>query len=418
MLGLQWKSRYWAMAIIFSVSIVMYLDRMIISTAIPFIAKDLKLTPVEMGAAMSAFFIGYTTLQIPGGILVDKFGPRKIMLWGIAWWTVFTAFTGMVGSFVWMIAVRALFGAGEGVFPAAAFKTIANWFPKNERGTAVAVMTSTSSWGPAIAPILATLIMAMWDWRVAFYAMIIPGALMILWIWYGLPDEPGQKAGISEQEIAEIQEETSVKATQESQFSFWDVLKVPAVWQSSMILFLFDIGIWGFRTWLPTYLVQARNFSMVKMGIVASLPFLAGGIGYIVGGWISDKVFTNNRKAPIIICQWISALMLYLTYVAEGTTALVIWLTLAGFFLSVAFGAFWALPMTALSKSITGRGMSIINTGGQIAGATAPLIVGYLVQASGGGFGTTFALMIAGVIAASLFALMVRTNKTIDNLAA
>ena len=88
------------------------------------------------------------------------------------------------------------------------------------------------------------------------------------------------------------------------------------------------------------------------------------------------------------------------------------WLVLAGFCLSVAFGAFWALPMVALSKSITGRGMSIINTGGQIAGASAPLIIGFMVQASGGGFGTTFALMIAGVLAASLFALLVKKAKT------
>ena len=81
----KWKTRYVALSIIFFSSVVMGLDRMIISTAIPYMAKDLGLSPVQMGAAMSAFFIGYTTLQIPGGILVHKFGPRKIMLWGIAW---------------------------------------------------------------------------------------------------------------------------------------------------------------------------------------------------------------------------------------------------------------------------------------------------------------------------------------------
>lgn len=412
MFGLKWKARYLTMLIIFTVSIVMYLDRMIISTAIPYIAKDLSLSPVEMGAAMSAFFIGYTTLQIPGGILVDKFGPRKIMLWGIAWWTLFTAFTGMVGSFFVMVAVRALFGAGEGVFPAAAFQSIANWFPKKERGTAVALMTSTSAWGPAIAPILATLIMASWGWRVTFFTMIIPGLAMIFWIWRSLPDEPASKKGITREELAEIQEEVTAKVVQESNYSIWDVIKVPAVWQSAVVLFLFDIGIWGFRTWLPTYLVQARGFSMVKMGVIASLPFFAGGIGYIVGGWVSDRYFTQSRKTPIILFQWLSAIFLYLTYIADSTTYLVTWLILAGFCLSVAFGAFWALPMVALSKSITGRGMSIINTGGQIAGASAPLIIGFMVQAAGGGFGTTFALMIAGVLAASLFALLVRQAKT------
>ncbi len=411
MYGFRWKARYLTLIIVFVVSIVMSLDRMVISSAIPYIAQDLSLTHVEMGAAMSAFFIGYTSFQIPGGILADRVGARKIAIWGIAWWSAFTAFTGSVGSFFSMVAVRALFGAGEGVFPGAMFRILANWFPKKERGIVVAIMTSTSAWGPALAPIIATLIMVAWGWRIAFYLLAIPGILLVLWIWYSLPDDPARKSGITAQELAEIQEEESVKDVVESKYSFWDVVKVPAVWQSAVILFLFDIGIWGFRTWLPTYLVQARNFSMVKMGIVASLPFFAGGIGYIVGGWISDRYFTQKRKIPVIICQWISVLFLYLIYVTESVTFLVIWLICAGFFLSVAFGAFWALPMITISKSITGRGMSIINTGGQIAGAMAPLIIGFLVQASGGSFGTTFLLMIGGVIVASLFALLVKTTK-------
>ncbi|MBP2639200.1 MAG: sauU 4 [Firmicutes bacterium] len=408
----KWKTRYIALSIIFFSSVVMGLDRMIISTAIPYMAKDLGLSPVQMGAAMSAFFIGYTTLQIPGGILVHKFGPRKIMLWGIAWWTAFTVFTGAIGSFVSMIIVRALFGAGEGVFPAAAFQTLANWFPKKERGTAVSIMTSCSAWGPALAPIIAALIISAYGWRETFYFMALPGIVLIIWIWYSLTDDPAQKKGISAQELAEIREEVTPQTLSEAKYSLWQVLRVPAVWQSCLILFLFDIGIWGFRTWLPTYLVQARGFSLMKMGVVASLPFFAGGIGYIVGGWLSDKIFPNNRKAPIIICQWISAIFLYLTFVTESPSLLVAWLTCAGFFLCVAFGAFWALPMITLSKSITGRGMSIINTGGQIAGASAPLIIGFLVQTSGGGFGTTFGFMIAGVLLSSLFALMVKTKRS------
>lgn len=406
-----WKARYLTAVILFVVSIVMYMDRMIISTAIPYIAKDLKLSPLEMGTAMSAFFIGYTALQIPGGILVDKIGARKVSLWGISWWTLFTAFTGLAGSFTSLITIRALFGAGEGVFPGSMFRMIANWFPKKERGTVTAIMTSTTSWGPAIAPIFTTLVMLAWGWQAAFYIMVIPGILMVLWIWYCLPDDPSKKRGITLEELADIQEEESAKVIMESKFSFWDVIKLPAVWQCLAILFLFDIGLWGFRTWLPTYLVQARGFSMSKMGIVASLPFFAGGVGYIVGGWISDNLFSKKRKIPIILCQWIAAVFLYFTYFTSSKTSLVVLLIFSGFFLSVSAGAFWALPISTLSKSITGRAMSIINTGGQIAGTLAPIIIGFLVQTSGGGFGTTFALMIAGVVGASLFALLVRTPK-------
>ena len=115
----------------------------------------------------------------------------------------------------------------------------------------------------------------------------------------------------------------------------------------------------------------------------------------------------------MIVCMWISAVFLYLTYTTQSMQLLLVWLTLAGFFMSTAFGAFWALPMSTLSTAVTGRGMSIINTGGQIAGAAAPLMIGYLVQLSGGGFDTTFMFMIFGVLSVSMFASFVKTIKSV-----
>lgn len=407
----KWKQRHTVLVILFVSYIVSYLDRMVISTAIPYIANDFRLSPVAMGGVMSAFFIGYTTLQIPGGVLVDRFGARKVTLWALSWWTAFTAFTGMVNSLAPMIWVRALFGAGEGVGPAACFRLVANWFPAKERGTASAIMLSSNSLGPALAPIIGALLISAWGWRAAFYALAVPGVLVVLWIWHSLPDNPAEKKGITPEELAETKEEVSAKVTAESKYSFWQVLKVPAVWQSSAILFLYDITIWGFRTWLPTYLVRGRGFGLLRMGFSVSLPFFAGTIGYMLGGWLSDNTFKNNRKLPLIVDQWIAAVCLYFTYTAKSPDVCVFWMTLSGFFLSTAFGAFWALPMSTISKAITGRGMAIVNTGGQIAGSLSPLLIGYLVQISGGGFDATFKFMISGTLLSSLFALVVRGRR-------
>lgn len=409
--GFAWKKRYTVLAILFWSFIASYLDRMIISTAIPYIAKDFNLSPVAMGAVMSAFFIGYTTCQIPGGLLVDRFGARKVLIWSLGWWTAFTAFTGMVSSLAPMIWVRALFGIGEGVAPAACYRTVANWFPARERGTAAAIMLSSNSLGPALAPIIGAMIISLWGWRAAFYALTVPGILVLFWIWYSLPENPAEKKGITAEELEEIKEQASAKVAVESKYSFWQVFKVPAVWQSSVILFLYDFTIWGFRTWLPTYLVRGRGFGLMKMGFSVSLPFFAGTIGYMLGGWLSDNPFKNRRKLPLVVNQWLAAVCLYFTYAAASPRTCVVWLTLSGFFLSVAFGAFWALPMSTISKAITGRGMAIVNTGGQIAGSVSPLLIGYLVQLSGGGYGATFTLMTSGCIVASLFALLVRTKK-------
>jgi sugar phosphate permease len=153
------------------------------------------------------------------------------------------------------------------------------------------------------------------------------------------------------------------------------------------------------------------------MGFAVSLPFFAGTVGYMLGGWLSDHPFRNRRKLPLIVNQWIAAVCLYFTYTAKSPDVCVFWMTLSGFFLSTAFGAFWALPMSTISKAITGRAMAIVNTGGQIAGSLSPLLIGYLVQLAGGGFDTTFRFMISGTILASLFALIVRTKREEPKLA-
>ena len=409
--GFKWKQRHTVLLILYMCLIISYLDRMVMSTAIPYIANDFKLSPLAMGAVMSAFFIGYTTFQIPGGLLADRFGARKVMLWALGWWTVFTFLTGMVSSVGRMIWMRALFGAGEGIAPASIFRTVANWYPPKERGSATATVHSSNALGPALAPIIGALLISVWGWRMAFYVLSVPGILVLLWFWYALPENPAQKKGITAEELEELKEEVSAKVVEESKYGFWQVLKVPAVWQSTITLFLFDITIWGFRTWLPTYLVRGRGFGLMKMGFSVSLPFFAGTIGYIVGGWLSDKPFQNNRKLPLIVNQWIAAACLYFTYTAKNPNVCVFWMTLSGFFLSTAFGALWALPMSTISKAISGRGMSIVNTGGQIAGALSPLLIGYLVQISGGGFDATFRFMISGTLLASLFVLIVIKGK-------
>ena len=122
------------------------MDRMVISAAIPYIAKDFNLSPVAMGGVMSVFFVGYALCQIPGGMLADKFGSQKIMGGALVWWSAFTALTGWVGSLMSLLVVRVIFGIGEGLFPGAYYKSLANWFPVRERATANSIVI-LSNWG-------------------------------------------------------------------------------------------------------------------------------------------------------------------------------------------------------------------------------------------------------------------------------
>ncbi|PUU61907.1 MFS transporter, partial [Citrobacter freundii] len=101
-----WKARYTVLTLIWLAWLLSFLDRMVMSVSLPYIGKDLNLDTTQQGLIISAFFIGYAAFQIPGGLLADKFGSRKIMAIGIAWWSVFTSLTGAVLTLPLMLAVR------------------------------------------------------------------------------------------------------------------------------------------------------------------------------------------------------------------------------------------------------------------------------------------------------------------------
>lgn len=406
----RWKARHTVLTVLFGVWIVCFLDRMVMSTAIPYIAAEFKLSPSEMGWVMSAFFFSYALLQIPGGLLGDRFGVQKVMAIGIFWWSVFTALTGVVGNLAQMLVMRVLFGIGEGIFPACSFKTISTWFPTKERTTANAVMLASNSFGPALAPLFVVAIMAAWGWRAVFYSLFIPGLVAIYFIMKYIKNTPGESPYVSKEELAEIEAHEPTLAGV-AKPSVWSVFKQPSVWLCFIILFTFDITLWGFMAWLPTYLVKARGFEMIKMGIVASLPFFAGTIGCVLGGWASDKYFQSSRKTPIIIAQLITALCLYIMYTADNLNLVIFVQTVAGGAALFVIAAFWALPMNSIPKDVMGTAAGVINMAGQLAAFLSPLAVGYIVQWSQGSFDSAFMFLISGTLISAVLALLVREKK-------
>lgn len=396
----RWKARYTVMSILVTAFLVSSMDKIAISVALPYIAKDMHLSPVEMGSVMSAFFLSYSISQIPGGLLADKLGVRKVATVAMIWWSTFTGLTGATTSIMQLVSSRFLFGLGEGLFPACAFKTIATWFPKRERATANSVMFAANFLGTAIAPLLVVVIISLWSWRQVFFALFIPGLIAALLFWRFIPNHPSEKVSITETELAEILDGGDGQA-QQSVDRLVVVLLNPIVVKYFLIVFTFDLAYWGFASWLPTYLVQARGLSMVQMGVFASFPAFAGTIGCVIAGWMSDRFFSERRRMPIIVSELCAAVFLYLTFSATSTVTLVIFQTLSGFALMFFFGVFWALPMNSVPARNMGLTGSFINMAGQMAAVVAPLVIGFLVHFSGGHFGTTFAFLIASLLVSS-----------------
>ena len=199
-----WKARYTVLSLIWLAWLLSFLDRMVMSVSLPFIGRDLNLDTTQQGLIISAFFVGYAAFQIPGGFLADRFGARKIMAIGIAWWSVFTSLTGMVFTLPLMLAVRFLFGIGEGCFPSASWKMISTYFPSKERGRATAIQSTVNTLGPALAVIVAASIIGAFGWHMVFIVLGIPGLLIAAGIYFFTRDNPKDHPSITQQDLDEL----------------------------------------------------------------------------------------------------------------------------------------------------------------------------------------------------------------------
>lgn len=406
--GFKWKAKYSVLTAIWCGWMFSFLDRMVISVSLPFIGKDLNLDPAMQGAILSSFFAGYALFQIPGGLLADKFGFRRMMAIGITWWSVFTALTGMMMSYPIMLVCRCLFGIGEGCFPGASWKCIATYFPPKQRATATAIQSTVNTLGPAVASLVAAGIIAAFGWRTVFISLALPGLLIGFYFWKYVKDNPAEHGRMTADELAELAagETQSVGGDGRAAMTFKDFMKKPILWQMVGIWFLFDITFWGFVSWLPSYLMKVRGFSLMQTGVAGSIPFLFGAAGTLAGGWLSDHV-KGQRKWLYIPSALVAGFFLYLTYTVPSADMAVVYQSISSFFMFLAMAAFWGLVMDSIPANIMGSSSATVNFGGQAAGFVSPFVMGYLIKASGGSFDTAFIFIIAAMVASAVLTLTV-----------
>jgi sugar phosphate permease len=348
-------------------------------------------------------------------MLADKFGPRRVMAIAIAWWSIFTSITGLVATFPILLFCRFVFGVGEGSFPGASWKTISLYFPPSERATATAIQSSVNTLGPAIASLVAAGIIAAYGWRTVFISLGIPGLFIALAIYFYIKDNPAKHSHMTAEEIKELNVASVVKVGDTKpagkSISFKDFLKTPILWQMVFIWFLFDITFWGFVSWLPSYLMKVRGFSLLKTGIYGSLPFFVGTVGMLIGGFLSDR-FKGKRKWLFIPNTLIASFFLYMTYSVAWPDMAVVYQCVAAFFMFIAFAAFWGLVVDSIPPAIMGSSSGTVNFGGQVAGFISPFVMGYLIDLNGGSFDMAFIFLIIAAIASTLVALTVKNSDT------
>ncbi|MYM67706.1 MFS transporter [Pseudoduganella sp. FT55W] len=428
------RVRWMILAVLFAVTTINYADRATIAIAGPELKKLLGLTPVQMGFVFSAFAWSYVLAQLPGGWLLDRFGSKITYFFSIFLWSLFTMLMGGVGFFTGAAAVAALFtlrlliGAAEAPSFPGNSRIASSWFPTSERGTAAAIFNSAQYFATVLfAPIMGWLVHS-FGWESVFFVMGGLGIIMAF-IWlktvYGPKDHPRANAA----EVAYIEAggalvdlESKDKAAATTKLDTWACIK--QLLGNRMLLgvyigqYCINTLTYFFLTWFPVYLVQERHMTILKAGFVAALPAVAGFLGGVLGGVISDRLIKAGktqsvaRKTPIVCGMLLSTSMIICNYV-EADWLVITVMSLA--FFGKGIGALgWAVVADTSPKEAGGMSGALFNTFGNTAGITTPIVIGYILEKTGSFSGALVFVGANAVVTILCYLLMVGEIKRFE----
>jgi len=397
----QTRTRWMILAMLFVITTINYADRATISIAAPGIRKELGLDAVQMGFVFSAFAWSYVLAQLPGGWLLDRFGSKITYFFSIFLWSVFTMLTGAAGflaggaAVAMLFTLRLLVGAAEAPSFPGNSRIASSWFPTNERGLAAAIFNSAQYFATVLfAPIMGWLVHS-YGWHSVFYVMGALGIVMAF-VWLKTIYAPKDHPSVSQSELKYIQEGGALVDLDGAQKAPSQVNTLAAIREllgNRMLLGVY-IGqycittlTYFFLTWFPVYLVQERHMTILKAGFVASLPAIAGFLGGVFGGWLSDRLAKSgyslsvSRKVPIVIGMLLSMSMIACNYIE--TDMLVVAVMSLAFFGKGVGALGWAVVSDTSPKEAGGLSGALFNTFGNTAGITTPIVIGYIVQGTG-----------------------------------
>ncbi|MFM7851795.1 MAG: MFS transporter [Flammeovirgaceae bacterium] len=365
------QKKYFILFLLSLLSIITFLDRNALSIAGVRITQELGLTESQFGWILTAFTLSYGFLEIPMGLWGDRFGEKKVIIRIVMWWSLFTAFTGLVTGFASLFVVRFLFGAGDaGAYPNTAI-AIRKWFPISERGRAQSFIWMASRIGGAITPFIVVPLQVQFGWRTTFYFLGVIGLIWVVLWWLLYPAKAESKV-----EVAPV--DTTIRwHTHLRDRNFWLLL---------LMYYCYASGVFFFISWLPKYLQSGRGVSEKELAYSAALPFLLAAFGCWLGGFVSDGLVKKwginwGRKIVPMLGLSLSGLVMIAATRVEVDTAVVL-LALGLALMDVTAPVAWAIA-TDLGGRASGAITGAMNSAGLLGGTIASLGIGYLISFSG-----------------------------------
>jgi len=413
-----------------TLAIITYVDRVCISQATPYMQEEMGLTKVDMGIAFAAFGWAYALFEIPGGWLGDRIGPRKVLMRVVSMWSIFTVATGWAWNLASLVVCRFFFGMGEaGCFPNIA-KMFSNWFPKKEQVRAQGVMWLSARWGGAFTPLLVGWMLATPTAEHQFglgihykWVFLIFGCLGVVWAvlffaWFR--DRPKNHPSVNAAELEEIGDHDANHSGHHA-MPWGRMIATPTVWMLWGQYFFMSYTWYFYITWFPTFLRENfTGLSALQMSLLACVPLGFGGLGSLVSGLVSgalDRMFqcsAKTRRFLGVSGMTLAGTLLFLSMKVENPVLSVLMIGLAAFASDLTLPGSWAACMDVGGR-YTGALSGSMNMIGNAGGAIAPMVVPFVLEASGGDWGTNMLVFAISYFLAAACWFWVDSNQRLES---
>lgn len=390
--------------------LINYFDRISLSVAAPQLQQELHLAPEQLGLLFSAFFWSYALLQIPSGVLLDRFGVTRIGRWTAFLWGVASTITALAGGFAGIFAARLLLGIAEAPsFPANA-KATGHWFPRTERALSTALFDAAAKFSNVVGVPLVALAVVGYGWRWGF-GLVASLSFCYFLAYFLLYRDPSRHPQLSRAERDYIEAHGAVAESREAGGGagmLLYLLQRRKVWGLTIGFAAYGYCFYMFLTWLPSYLVQTMHMSVLQSAGYSAIPWLCATVSDLfVGGWLIDRLIsrghdeTRVRRAVLLTGMTAGLAVIGATTTSDPVVA-VAWISVALAGLAAAAPVGWSLPSLIAPPGGVGTVGGIMNFANNMMGAAAPIVTGYVVgstQAFTNAFVVAGAMLLVGIAA-------------------